>query len=97
MFSHSVFFFISLIETHKQCFLRTIKSLLNGLTWIFRFQAISKLDADVKEKKKKNFEMPNNVSSMKYALKSAPGLADVWVPRVDGDGPGTPPRCIGRV
>ena len=41
--------------------------------------------------------MPNNVSSMKYALKSAPGLADVGVPHVDGDGPGTPPRCIGRV
>ena len=34
-----------------------------------------------------NFNMPNNVSSMKYALKSVPGLADVGVPHGDGDGP----------
>ena len=34
-----------------------------------------------------NFSMPNNVSSMKYALKSVPGLADVGVPHGDGDGP----------
>ena len=27
-----------------------------------------------------NFDMPNNVSSMKYALKSVPGPADVGVP-----------------
>ena len=33
-----------------------------------------------------NFNMPNNVSSMKYALKSVPGLADVGVPHGDGDG-----------
>ena len=39
-----------------------------------------------------NFDMPNNVSSMKYALKSVPGLADVGVPHGDGDGPRTPPR-----
>ena len=34
-----------------------------------------------------NFNMPNNVSSMKYALKSVPGLADVWVPHGVEDGP----------
>jgi len=44
-----------------------------------------------------NFHMPNNVSSMKYALKSVPGFADVGVHHGDGDGPGTPPRCEGRV
>ena len=36
-----------------------------------------------------NFDMPNNVSSVKYALKSVPGLADVGVPHGDGDGPRT--------
>ena len=41
-----------------------------------------------------NPTMPNNVSSMKYALKSTPGLADVRVPHGDGDGPTTPPRCM---
>ena len=44
-----------------------------------------------------NFDIPNNVSSMKYALKSVPGLADVGVPHGDGDGPGTPARCLMRV
>ena len=39
-----------------------------------------------------NFTMPNNISSMKYALKPVPGLADVGVPHGDGDGPRTPPR-----
>ena len=34
--------------------------------------------------------MPNYISSMKYALKSVPGLADVGVPHGDGDGPRTP-------
>ena len=34
-----------------------------------------------------NYDMPNNVSSMKCAEKSVPGLADVWVPHGDGDGP----------
>ena len=34
-----------------------------------------------------NVTMPNNVSSMKYALKSVPGLADVGVPHGVGDGP----------
>ena len=38
--------------------------------------------------------MPNNISSMKYALKSVPGLADVGVPHGDGDDPRTPPRCM---
>ena len=33
-----------------------------------------------------NFTMPNNISSMKDALKSIPGLADVGVPQGDGDG-----------
>ena len=33
-----------------------------------------------------NFTMPNNICSMKYALKSVPGLADVGVPHGDGDG-----------
>ena len=44
-----------------------------------------------------NFTMPNNSCSMNYALKSVPGLADVGVPHGDGDGPRTPPRCMGRV
>ena len=34
-----------------------------------------------------NFYRPNNVSSMKYALKLVPGPADVGVPHGDGDGP----------
>ena len=34
-----------------------------------------------------NFTMLNNSCSMKYALKSIPGLADVGVLRRDGDGP----------
>ena len=38
-----------------------------------------------------NFDMPNNVSFMKYALKSVPGVADVGDPHGDGDGPRTPP------
>ena len=37
-----------------------------------------------------NFTMPNNSCSMKYALKSVSGLADVGVPHGDEDGPGTP-------
>ena len=40
-----------------------------------------------------NFTMPNNSCSMKYALKSVPGLADVGVPHGDGDGPRTPLRA----
>ena len=41
-----------------------------------------------------NFTMPNNVFSMKCALQSVPGLADVGVPHGVGDGPRTPPRCL---
>ena len=37
-----------------------------------------------------NFTMPNNTYSMKYALKSVPGLADVEVPHGGGDDPGNP-------
>ena len=44
-----------------------------------------------------NFDMPNNVSSMKYALKSVPGLADVGAPHGVEDGPRTTPICVGRV
>ena len=36
-----------------------------------------------------NLTMPNNISSVKYALKSVPGFADVGVPHGDGDGPRT--------
>ena len=36
-----------------------------------------------------NFTMPNNTSSMKYALKLVPGLADVGVPHGVGNGPRT--------
>ena len=41
-----------------------------------------------------HFDMPNNISSLKHALKSVTGLADVGVPHGDGDGPRTPPRCM---
>ena len=40
------------------------------------------------------FTMPNNISSMKYAIKSVPGLADIGVPHGDGNGARTPPRCL---
>ena len=39
--------------------------------------------------------MPNNISSMNFALRSVPGLADVGVPNGDEDGPRAPPRCQG--
>ena len=42
-----------------------------------------------------NFDMPNNISYLKHALKSVTGLADVGVPHGDGDGPRTPPRFMG--
>ena len=52
-----------------------------------------KLHPDVRGVQKKfqmtNFTMTNNMSSMKYALKTVPGLADVGVPHGDGDGPVT--------
>ena len=38
-----------------------------------------------------NFNRPNNVSSMKYALKLVPGLVDVGVPHGGGDGPRAAP------
>ena len=41
-----------------------------------------------------HFDMPNNVSSMKYALKSIPGLADVGVPHGDRDCPRPPQRFL---
>ena len=44
-----------------------------------------------------NFIMPNDSCSMKYALKSVPGLADVGVPHGVEDGPRTTPRCMGQV
>ena len=34
-----------------------------------------------------NFTMPNNMSSMKYALKSVPGIADIGVPMEMGMAP----------
>ena len=36
-----------------------------------------------------HFTMPNNSYSMKYSLKSVPGLADVGVPHGVEDGPRT--------
>ena len=39
-------------------------------------------------------DMPNNLSFMKYHLKSVPGLADVGVLHGDEVGPRTPPRCL---
>ena len=55
---------------------------------------VSELHPDVRGVLKKfqmtNFAMSNNISYMKYALESVPGLADVGVPHGDEDGPGTP-------
>ena len=42
-----------------------------------------------------NFTMPNNISTMMYALKSVPGFADVGVPHGGEDGPVTPPQRSG--
>ena len=44
-----------------------------------------------------SFIMPNNSCSMKYALKSVPGLADVGVPHGVEDRPRITPRCVGWV
>ena len=41
-----------------------------------------------------NIIMPNKNCSIKFALKSVPGLADVGVQHGAGDGPKTPPRCL---
>ena len=38
--------------------------------------------------------MSKNISAMKYAKKSVPGLADVGALHEDGDGPRTLPRCV---
>ena len=35
--------------------------------------------------------LPNNIPSLKYSLKSVPGLADVGVLHGDGDGPRAQP------
>ena len=43
-----------------------------------------------------NFDTPNNVSSMKYALQSVPGLADVGFPHGDGEAPGLHPDVWGK-
>ena len=48
---------------------------------------VPELHPDVQGVQKK-FQMTNFMSSMKYALKTVPGLADVGVPG-DGDGPVT--------
>ena len=42
-----------------------------------------------------NLTMPKNSCSLKYALKSVPGLADVGVPQGDGDGPRAPAPLSG--
>ena len=42
-----------------------------------------------------NSTMPNNISSMKSALKSDHGLTDIGDPHGNGDGPRAPPRCQG--
>ena len=52
------------------------------------------LEGVMKKFQMTNFDMPNNISSLKHALKSVTGLADVGVPHGDGDGPRTPPRCM---
>ena len=41
--------------------------------------------------------IPSNINSMKYALKSVPGLADVRVPHGVGVGSRTSPRCTEEV
>ena len=38
-----------------------------------------------------HFDMPINVTTVKYALKSVTGLADIRVPHGDGDCPRPPP------
>ena len=42
-----------------------------------------------------NFPMPNNISSVKYALKSVPGLADVGVLYGFGMAPELHPDVLG--
>ena len=57
----------------------------------------TQMSGEVRKKfKMSNFTMPNSSCSLKYALESVPGLADVGVLHGDGDGPRTPPRCLER-
>ena len=42
-----------------------------------------------------NFDVSDTVSTVKYSLKSVPGLADVGVPHGDGDGPRTKTQMSG--
>ena len=57
----------------------------------------TQMSGDVRKKFQMTcFTTPNSSCSMKYALKSVPGLADVGVLHGDGDGPRTPPRCLER-
>ena len=60
---------------------------------------IPRLNPDVWGVRKKiqmtNIILLNNTSSMLYALKSVPSLADVGVLQGNGDGPRAPPRCPG--
>ena len=57
---------------------------------------VPRLQPDVQGVRKKfqmtNFTMPNNISSMEYALKSVPGLDDVGVPHGGEDSSRTPAR-----
>ena len=57
---------------------------------------VPELQPDVQGVRKKfqmtNSTMPNNISSMQYALKSVPGLADVGVPHGGEDCSRTPAR-----
>ena len=59
---------------------------------------VPELHPDVRGVQKKflmtNLTMPNIIPSMKYALKSVPGLADVGVLHGDEDGTRTPSRCL---
>ena len=57
---------------------------------------VKELHPDVQGVRKKfqmtNLTMPNNISFMKYALKSVPGIADVGVPHGGEDCSRTPAR-----
>ena len=58
-------------------------------------RAPSRCPGDPEKIQMTNFTMPNNLSPMKYSLKSVPGLVDVGVLHGDGDGPRAQPRCQG--
>ena len=55
------------------------------------------LEGVMKKFQMTNFDMPNNISYLKHALKSVTGLADVGVLHGDGDGPRAPSRCMDGV